>query len=195
MLFRSDATRALEGVVAGVQMTTSSGSLTAKPQIVIRGFSSINASSEPLYVVDGIPFDGDMSNLNPADIESMTVLKDAASNALYGARGANGVIMVTTKKARLGDAVVNVDAKWGLNTKALRNYDYITAPGQYYETYYTALRNYYRSEQGMGLYDAHVNANNTMLGDTNSGGLGYIVYEPREFSEKSPYCGPLEYSS
>ena len=173
----SDATRALEGMVAGVQMTTSSGSLTAKPQIVIRGFSSINASSEPLYVVDGIPFDGDMSNLNPADIESMTVLKDAASNALYGARGANGVIMVTTKKAKSGDAVVNVDAKFGLNTKALRNYDYITAPGQYYETYYTALRNYYRNEQGMGLYDAHINANNTMLGDTNSGGLGYIVYE------------------
>lgn len=179
----SDVTRALEGVVAGVQMTTSSGSLTAKPTIVIRGFSSINASSDPLYVVDGIPFDGNMSNLNPADIESMTVLKDAASNALYGARGANGVIMVTTKKAKLGDAVVSVDAKFGLNTKALKNYDYITAPGQYYETYYSALKNYYMTEQGMGMYDAHLLANDTMLGDTNGGGLGYLVYEyPEEMS-------------
>ena len=173
----ADATRALEGVVAGVQMTTSSGSLTAKPTLVIRGFSSINASSDPLIVVDGIPFDGDMSNINPADIESMTVLKDAASNALYGARGANGVIMITTKKAKHGDAVVSVDAKWGLNTKALRNYDYITEPGEYYETYYRALRDYYKNEQGMSEYDAHIYANNTMFADTNSGGLGYNVYE------------------
>ena len=96
----SDATRALEGVVAGVQMTTSSGSLGSSPSIIIRGISSISAGSAPLYIVDGVPYSGDMNNLNSADIESMTVLKDAASNALYGARGANGVIMITTKKAR-----------------------------------------------------------------------------------------------
>ena len=95
----SDATRALEGVVAGVQMTTSSGSLGSSPSIIIRGISSISAGSAPLYIVDGVPYSGDMNNLNSADIESMTVLKDAASNALYGARGANGVIMITTKKA------------------------------------------------------------------------------------------------
>ena len=117
----SDATRALEGVVAGVQMTTSSGTLGSSPSIMIRGASSISAGTAPLYIVDGIPFSGDLNNLNPSDIESMTVLKDAASNALYGARGANGVIMITTKKAKHTDAVVNVDAKWGLNTKAHKN--------------------------------------------------------------------------
>ena len=145
----SDATRALEGVVAGVQMTTASGSLGSSPSIMIRGASSINAGTAPLYVVDGIPFEGDMNNINPSDIESMTVLKDAASNALYGARGANGVIMITTKKAKHGDAVVNVDAKFGLNTKALKNYDYITDPGQYYEIYYSGLKNFYMNKQGM----------------------------------------------
>ena len=172
----SDATRALEGVVAGVQMTTTSGSLGSSPSLQIRGASSISAGTQPLYVVDGIPFQGDMNNINPADIESMTVLKDAASNALYGARGANGVIMITTKKAKHGDAVVNVDAKWGLNTKALKNYDYITAPGQYYEVYYSALKNYYMNKQGMSEFDSHIMANQIMVGDPNDGGLGYQVY-------------------
>ena len=127
----SDVTRALEGMVAGVQMTTSSGSLGSSPSIMIRGVSSINAGTAPLYVVDGVPYSGDMNNLNSADIESMTVLKDAASNALYGARGANGVIMITTKKAKLGDAKISVDAKWGINTTALKSYDNITDPALY----------------------------------------------------------------
>ena len=186
----SDVTRALEGVVAGVQMTTTSGSLGQSPSIMVRGISSMSAGTAPLYVVDGIPFSGDMNNINPADIESMTVLKDAASNALYGARGANGVIMITTKKAKRGDAVINVDAKWGLNTKALKDYDVITDPGQYYEVYYSALRNYYERPDatkdsegnilftpGMTASDAHLKAVQTMTGSTSAGGLGYIVYD------------------
>ena len=186
----SDVTRALEGVVAGVQMTTSTGSLGSSPSIMVRGISSMSAGTAPLYVVDGIPYSGDMNNINPADIESMTVLKDAASNALYGARGANGVIMITTKKAKRGDAVINVEAKWGLNTKALKDYDVITDPGQYYEAYYAALRNYYERPDatkdadgntihtpGMTASDAHIKALQTIYGATNSGGLGYIVYD------------------
>ena len=172
----SDATRALEGVVAGVQMTTTSGTLGSSPSLQIRGASSISAGTQPLYVIDGIPFEGDMNNINPADIESMTVLKDAASNALYGARGANGVIMITTKKAKHGDAVINVEAKFGLNTKALKNYDYITNPGQYYEVYYSALKNYYMYSQGMTEYEAHISANQNITGPSANGGLGYQVY-------------------
>ena len=186
----SDVTRALEGVVAGVQMTTSTGSLGSSPSIMVRGISSMSAGTAPLYVVDGIPYSGDMNNINPADIESMTVLKDAASNALYGARGANGVIMITTKKAKRGDAVINVEAKWGLNTKALKDYDVITDPGQYYEAYYASLRNYYERPDaiedadgnliytpGMTAGDAHIKALQTIYGATNAGGLGYIVYD------------------
>ena len=129
----TSVTRALEGKVAGVQLTTSSGSLSAKPSIIIRGISSISAGSSPLYIVDGVPYDGDLNNINNSDIESMTVLKDAASNDLYGARGTNGVIMITTKKAKKGPAVVTLDAKVGVNSKAARDYDYIREPGQYYE--------------------------------------------------------------
>ena len=172
----SDVTRALEGMVAGVQMTTSSGSLGSSPSIMIRGVSSINAGTAPLYVVDGVPFNGDMNNLNSADIESMTVLKDAASNALYGARGANGVIMITTKKAKLGEAKVSVDAKWGLNTKALKSYDYITDPALYYETHYNALYNYYRLEQGMSNEDANLKAARNLTGAASEGGLGYLTF-------------------
>ncbi|MBQ9892583.1 MAG: TonB-dependent receptor [Bacteroidales bacterium] len=172
----ADVTRAIEGSVAGVQMTTSSGTLGSSPSIIIRGIGSISAGSSPLYVVDGVPYPGDMNNINPADIESVTVLKDAASNALYGARGANGVIMITTKKAKAGEAVVNVDAKWGLNTKALKQYDFITDPALYYETHYNALKAYYRDKQGMSVYDASALAAENVAGSPDNGGLGYLVY-------------------
>ena len=172
----SDATRSLEGMVAGVQMTTSTGALGSKPSIRIRGASSISAGTTPLYVVDGVPYSGDINNINPSDIESMTVLKDAASNALYGARGANGVIMITTKKAKTGEAVVNVDAKWGWNSKALKNYDYITDPGQYYEAHYAALYNYYTNAQGMTPAEAYRLANNNVTGPASAGGLGYLSF-------------------
>ena len=171
----SNATRALEGVVPGVQMTTSSGKPGSNPTIMIRGISSISAGTAPLVVVDGVPYSGDMNNINPNDIESMTVLKDAASNALYGSRGANGVIMITTKKGKAGDAQVNIDAKWGWNTKALQNYDYITDPGLYYETHYGALKNYYMLN-GLSADAAHQMAAANVAGPAKNGGLGYLVY-------------------
>jgi TonB-linked SusC/RagA family outer membrane protein len=169
----SEPTRALEGLVAGVQMTTSSGSLGAQPSIVIRGIGTMSASSTPLYVVDGVPYGGDLNNINSADIESMTVLKDAASNSLYGARGANGVIMITTKKAKQSNAMINVDAKWGLNTRALQNYDLITDPGQYYESHYGALMGYYKEKNpSMNELLANVRVNELMRNQ-----LQYIVYK------------------
>ena len=172
----TNVTRAIEGMVAGVQMTTSSGALGSGPSIRIRGASSINAGKEPLYIVDGVPYDGDMNNLNTSDIESMTVLKDAASNALYGARGANGVIMITTKKAKGSQAVINVDAKWGLNTKALKSYDYITDPGTYYEAHYNALYNYNRLVKNMSNREANLQASNDVAGPAAVGGLGYLTF-------------------
>lgn len=168
----SEPTRALEGLVAGVQMTTSTGSLGAQPSIIIRGIGTMSASSAPLYVVDGVPYGGDLNNINPSDIESMTVLKDAASNSLYGARGANGVIMITTKKAKTSNAVINVDAKWGLNTKALQNYDVMTDPGEYYETYYAAAAAQYMQENpGTNALLANVRVNELMRSQ-----LQYMVY-------------------
>ena len=171
----SNVANALAGKVAGLQTSQGSGSLGSEPTIRIRGIGSINAGNDPLWVVDGVPYEGDKNNINMADIETMTVLKDAASNALYGARGANGVIMITTKRAKAGDARVTFDAKWGVNMAARQLYDYTRDPGQYYEMHYTALKNKYMDKDKLDASAAHILANQ-MLTSTGEGGLGYNVY-------------------
>ena len=172
----TNVAQSLVGRVAGLQTASSSGDLSGTPSIRIRGISSINAGKEPLWVVDGVPYEGDLNNINPNDIESMTVLKDAASNALSGARGANGVIMVTTKKAKAGEAKVTFDAKWGVNSKALREYEVIKSPELYYETHYKALYNYYNAQNPATAYEKAA-AGLTAAG---AGGLGYNIYNVPE---------------
>ena len=172
----SNVAQSLAGRVAGLQLVNASGKPGSAPSIRIRGFSSINASQEPLYVVDGIPYDGDLNNINPADIESMTVQKDATSTSLYGARGANGVVMITTKRSKSRDAIVNVDAKWGVTSKALQNYDYITNPAEYYEVYYSALNNYLMNAQGLDPIAANAKANQMITATSTNGGLAYQIY-------------------
>lgn len=171
---------ALNGQVAGVQMINTSGNPSSTPTIRVRGISSINAGQDPLIVVDGAPYYGSWSDINPADVASVTVLKDAASNALYGARGANGVIMITTKNPQVGKTVITVDAKWGSNSRGSQTYDMISDPGQYYETHYKSLYNYYTNGKGMSAYAAHVAANNAIGGSSEKGGLGYICYNVPE---------------
>ena len=172
----TSVTNALAGAVPGVQLTTTNGGPSSTSSIKIRGFSSLNAGNDPLIIIDGAPYSGDLGNLNPSDVESMTVLKDAASNALYGARGANGVIIITTKQAKKGgDAVITFDAKWGANTRAMQQYDVITDPAQYYEMQYGALERYYES-QGYSANDAWIKANNNLTGDMANGGLGYNIW-------------------
>ena len=171
----TSVTDALAGAVPGVTLTSNNGAPGASASIKIRGFSSLNAGNDPLIIVDGAPYSGDLSNINPNDVESMTVLKDAASNALYGARGANGVIIITTKRANMsGEAKVTFDAKWGANTRALKKYDVITDPGMYYEMHYGAMKNYYMNQMGMSGQAAWTEANNNLFG--SNGGLGYNVY-------------------
>ena len=176
----SNAVNALNGKVSGVQLNNATGQPGSNnPSILIRGISSINAGSQPLYIVDGAPYDGDINNIATQDIESMTVLKDAASNALYGARGANGVIVITTKRGKQGEAKVSFDAKWGANTRATQDYNTIKSPAQYYEMYYGALKGYYMNTLGIGEAAAHVQANTAMVGN-GSYGLGYNVYNVPE---------------
>ena len=172
---QSNVAQALAGKVAGVQLTNTSGQPGESPKIRIRGFSSLNAGNDPLWIVDGMPYSGDLNNLNPSDIESMTVLKDAASNSLYGARVANGVVMITTKKAKSQEAHVTIDAKWGVNSRAVQDYAYITNPAQFYELHYSALKNYYVNS-GMSIGEAHLRANTNLTANANDGGLGYMVY-------------------
>lgn len=179
---QSNVAQALAGKVAGVQLTNTSGQPGTSPDIRIRGFSSLNAGNGPLWIVDGMPYSGDLNNLNPNDIESMTVLKDAASNALYGARGANGVVMITTKKAKSKEAVISFDAKWGVNSRAVKDYEYITNPAQFYEVHYDALKRYYL-DSGYSEIQAHSLANQNLTASANDGGLGYMVYTLPEGQE------------
>jgi TonB-dependent SusC/RagA subfamily outer membrane receptor len=172
----SDALEAINGKVAGVQMVESNDPSASNPTIRIRGVSSINASSAPLIVLDGQPYSGNYSDINPQDIESISVLKDAASNALYGARGANGVIMVTTKHPQKGKAVISLDAKWGSNSSAYVNYDYVKDPAAYYELYYKSLYNYYTSARGQSAGTAWRSANAALVSGQSNGGLGEIVW-------------------
>jgi TonB-linked SusC/RagA family outer membrane protein len=144
----SNVTNAMSGKIAGVQTLSSNGQPGTSSSIRIRGVGSINASSAPLYVVDGLPFDGDIATISNNDIESLTVIKDAASTALYGARGANGVVLITTKKGKEGQAKVTVDMRWGGNSRAIPQYDVISDARQYLETVYAAhYQQYYASDQ------------------------------------------------
>ena len=171
----TSVTNALAGAVPGVQLTASSGDPSATSTIRIRGFGSLNAGKDPLIIVDGAPYSGDIGNLNPNDVESMTVLKDAASNALYGARGANGVIMITTKKAKYGEAKVTLDAKYGWNTRALQHYKTINSPEKYYELQYGAVRDYYLNN-GYNEVEAWQKANDNLFGPAANGGVGYNIW-------------------
>ena len=156
----TDAVTALAGNVSGVQVLQTNGQPGSAPTVRIRGIGSINGSASPLYVVDGMPFDGDIATLNTMDIESMTVLKDAAAAALYGARGANGVILITTKRGKEGDAKITLDARWGGNSRQIDGYHTIKDPAMYTEMAYEALRNgYLYHQEDVTRESAHLQAN------------------------------------
>ena len=171
----SSVTTALAGTTPGVQIISSSGDPSSSGgSIRIRGIGSMSASNNPLYVVDGMPYEGSMSDINPNDVESISVLKDASASAIYGARGANGVVLITTKKASGSQPSVKFDARFGVNSRLIPQYDVIDDPGQYYETWYKLLYNsqYYA---GASVADAYAFADNNLF-NANNGGLGYIVF-------------------
>ncbi len=173
----SNITKALSGAVAGVQAYSNSGQPGQSATIRIRGIGSMSSSNTPLYVLDGMPFQGDLSSINPSDIESMTVLKDASAAAIYGARGANGVILINTRRGSSRDAVVTVDARWGTNQRGVPQYDVMTDTGMYFETLYQALYNNYLFNPNMAdLTPAQINirSNGRLFGQ--DGGTGYQVY-------------------
>lgn len=172
----TNAVDALKGKASGIQITTASGQPGKTPTIRIRGINSLNAENAPLIVVDGSPYGGSLNDINPVDVESMTVLKDAASTALYGARGGNGVILITTKSAKRGkDAVITFDAKVGANHRATPDYEMIDNPTAYYEMWYKGLYNYAQSAYGYDHGQAFAFANNNLT-TNNAYGLGYNVY-------------------
>ena len=121
---------ALQGTVPGVNIVTGSGQPGENPQIRIRGISSINSSSDPLIVLDGAVYNGNLNTIDPNDIASMSVLKDAAASALYGSRAASGVILINTKMGKEGEARINVRASTGVSQRAVAEYPFISAAQQ-----------------------------------------------------------------
>lgn len=152
--------KALNGKVSGVRVTSLTGDPGSSGHIQIRGIGSITGSTSPLYVIDGIPMTtGDygsrvssntLSSLNPEDVESMTVLKDAAAASLYGSRAANGVVIITTKKGKSGKTKFNLNMNTGFSNMATNSYEMMS--GTEYANYHkAALEGYHLRYSGLGM--------------------------------------------
>ncbi|MDR2776161.1 MAG: TonB-dependent receptor plug domain-containing protein, partial [Tannerella sp.] len=142
----SNITQAFSGAIAGVQVGNNSGSPGTAPSLRIRGISSINGSNDPLYVVDGVPYENALSSINPEDVESFTILKDASSSALYGSRAAAGVVMITTKKGQKGKPRVSIKASQSFAKIGMDFYDTVS-PEEFYVLNWEKLRNQYGISQ------------------------------------------------
>ena len=173
----TSVTNGLEGQATGVLMTSASGQPGSTGSIRIRGYGSINASSAPLYVVDGIPFDGSLSSINPSDIESMTILKDASAGALYGARGANGVVMITTKQGKEGKTNVTWRSTLGWSERAQKPYDMLDQK-EFVQLSYEAIRNGLIFNSGYSWADAEAAARASLGGSSYLGGSAGEQYNP-----------------
>ncbi|MNS39023.1 TonB-dependent Receptor Plug Domain protein [compost metagenome] len=136
----TNALSVLEGATSGVQIQSSAGQPGAAPEIRVRGFSSINGSNTPLYIVDGVPYAGDISNLNSSDIESLSVLKDASSTSLYGSKAANGVIIITTKSGKSQKDKFMLNVSTGMTSRSIKEYKRVNA-FDYYPLEWEAIRN------------------------------------------------------
>lgn len=169
----SSISKALEGSTAGVQTVSSSGTPGSDAAIIIRGIGSISASQSPLIVMDGVPYEGSLNSIPAQDIESLTILKDAAANSMYGARGSNGVIVITTKQAVPGEVKVSFDARAGINTRGVPAYNNITNPDDYYEMMFESIAN--------SLYEAgeysYLGARNYVAENLIDDYLKYNIYK------------------
>ncbi|RZK39728.1 MAG: SusC/RagA family TonB-linked outer membrane protein [Pedobacter sp.] len=157
----TNLTQALAGAAPGISANSGNGQPGSGADIRIRGFGSVNASNAPLYVVDGFPYEGYIADINANDIESITVLKDASSTALYGARAANGVILVTTKKGAASEPQFNVNFSSGLSSRAIPEYDRVGIY-DYFPLFWTALKNNRMYGNGDTEAAAITYANNTV---------------------------------
>lgn len=173
----TNVVNAIEGAIPGVVTSSANGQPGSAPAIRVRGFGSINASSAPLLVVDGVPYGGGSSNINPDDVESTTVLKDAAATAMFGSRGANGVIMITTKRGKKGKNNVTARVLQGFSKRGLDEYNRLD-PFQYYPIMWEAQRNQMVfPSSGTGIsYDS---ANRVASGLTSRPGIRNLLsYNP-----------------
>ena len=168
----TNISQVLAGAGPGIQISTSTGQPGSGLSVRIRGISSYSFSNEPLYVVDGTPYTGGISALNPNDIESINVLKDAASTSLYGSSAANGVILITTKRGKSGKDSFGFTASTGFINRSIAEYDRVNA-AQYYPLVWESMRNgYLTTNPTATLAQANTYATNNLI----SGNLKNNVY-------------------
>ena len=188
----SNPVKSLEGLVSGLRVIQSSGQPGSDPIVRIRGFGSINADNSPLIVLDGIPYSGSLNSINPQDIESTSVLKDANSTSLYGNKASNGVLLITTKKgAKNKKPQISIDSRYGLTQRGIEDYNVTKTPGQYYETYHSILANseFYRLNSGgtaTTIGEARQFASNNLIDR-----LGYNIYNVSDETLVDPATGRL----
>ncbi len=139
----TEVTQALMGEVAGVQVINSDGNPGSSGDIYIRGLGSLYSSSQPLIVLDGIPYGGNFSSIDPKDIASVDIMKDATAAALYGSRGANGVVIVTTKRGQKGKLSIGADVKYAVSGRWLPTYETIDSPERFIELTWEGIKNNY----------------------------------------------------
>lgn len=158
-------TSALEGTVAGVQVNNTFGQPGSSPSIIIRGFGTVNGGNgAPLYIIDGVAFGGNPSDLDANDIESISVLKDAASCALYGNRASNGVVLITTKKGKGEKMHFNLNIKQGSYALGMKDYKTLNA-NQFMEASWMSLRNARMTSKGEDAATAGAFANEHLISD------------------------------
>ncbi|MDC1402016.1 SusC/RagA family TonB-linked outer membrane protein [Flavobacteriaceae bacterium] len=192
----SNAAKSLEGLVSGLRVIQSSGQPGSDPIIRIRGFGSINADNSPLIVLDGVPYSGSLNSINPQDIESTSVLKDANSTSLYGNKASNGAILITTKKgAKNRKPQISIDSRYGLTQRGVEDYNVIKSPAEYYETYHSILANseYYRLNSAgtpITIGEARQFASNNLIDRLN-----YNLYDVADTSLVDPTTGRLNSSA
>ena len=192
----SNAAQSLEGLVSGLRITQADANPGSDPIIRIRGFGSINADSSPLIVLDGVPYSGSLSSINPQDIESTTVLKDASSTALYGNKASNGVLLITTKKGKRNNKPqINFDNRYGVTQRGAKEYNIIKNPKDFYEAYHSVLTNSeYYSQNAAGtpitVQQARQFASNNLIDR-----LGYNVYDVADNVLVDPVTGKLNSSA
>jgi len=175
----SNITKALDGLAPGVVSTSGGGQPGSVASIQIRGYGSINGSTSPLYVVDGIPFDGSVTSINPADIESVSVLKDASAGALYGARGSNGVIMITTKRGSKDRTHVSYRGLVGVSSRSIKEYDLVNM-NEFVELTWEAYKNGYQYKSGYSPEQAITMANQSL--GKNLGGEFYNPWKNKTWA-------------
>lgn len=191
----SNPIQGLEGLASGLRVIQSSGQPGADPIIRIRGFGSINADSAPLIVLDGVPYTGALSSINPQDIASTTILKDASSTSLYGNKASNGVLLITTKTGKSNKTQISIDTRVGITQRGAKEYNITKTPGQFYEMYHSILANSEFYAQGQAGTPVTIGAARQTASNDLIGVLGYNVFDVSDATLIDTTTGKLNSSA